>query len=85
MDFKAGLRKKAELIKVYEKIASGIWCYKGFFELIDAELVADGTRKVFKFYLKPVEKKALGRTIIRTGKNRLSGSLLYSHSGGTPT
>jgi hypothetical protein len=27
MDFKSGLRKKPELIKVYEKIADGIWGY----------------------------------------------------------
>jgi len=61
IDFKTGLRKKAELIKVYEKIADGIWCYKGFFELIDAEIVPSGGRKVFKFHLRPVEKKILGR------------------------
>jgi hypothetical protein len=61
MDFKSGLRKKPELIKVYEKIADGIWCYKGFFELLDAEIVPSGGRKVFKFHLKPVEKKILGR------------------------
>ncbi|HTY86941.1 MAG TPA: HNH endonuclease [Candidatus Acidoferrum sp.] len=60
-DFKSGLRKKPELVKVYEKIADGIWCYKGFFELLDAEMVPSGGRKVFKFHLKPVEKKILGR------------------------
>jgi hypothetical protein len=60
-DFKSGLRKKPELIKVYEKIADGIWCYKGFFELFDAEMVPSGGRKVFKFHLKPVERKILGR------------------------
>jgi hypothetical protein len=61
MDFKSGLRKEPELIKVYEKIANGIWCYKGYFEMEDAAYVSNGTRKVFKFYLKPVEKKSLGR------------------------
>ena len=61
IDFKTGLRKKAELIKVYEKIADGIWCYKGYFELIDAEIVPSGGRKVFKFHLRPVEKKISGR------------------------
>lgn len=49
MDFKGGLRKKPELIKVYEKIANGIWCYKGFFELVDANIVSDGTREVSIF------------------------------------
>lgn len=42
-------------IKVYEKIKDGIWCYKGFFNLIDSQIVFNGVRKVFKFYLKPVE------------------------------
>lgn len=59
MDFKSGLRSKPELIKVYEKISRGIWSYKGFFELVDAEIVSDGTRKVFKFQLRPVERRRL--------------------------
>jgi hypothetical protein len=63
MDFKSGLREKAELIKVYEKISRGIWSYKGFFELIDANIISDGSRKVFKFSLKPVEKKSFGRVV----------------------
>lgn len=42
---------------MYEKISRGIWSYKGFFELVDAALVPSGKRKVFKFYLKPVEKR----------------------------
>lgn len=70
MDFKGGLRKKPELIKVYEKITNGIWCYKGFFELVDASIILSGGRDVFKFYLRPVEKKALGRTI-KLPHNRL--------------
>lgn len=61
IDFKSGIREKPELIKVYEKIADGIWCYKGFFNLVDAEIVPSGSRKVFKFHLKPVTKKILGR------------------------
>ena len=70
MDFKSGLREKPELIKVYEKISRGIWSYKGFFELIDASAVSDGKRKVFKFSLKPVKKKAFGR-IVELPHNRL--------------
>jgi hypothetical protein len=61
IDFKSGLRQRPELIKVYEKISAGIWCYKGFFELVDAAFVPSGDRKVFKFHLKPVLKKVLGR------------------------
>jgi hypothetical protein len=70
MDFKSGLREKPELIKVYEKISRGIWSYKGFFELIDAKIVSDGRRKVLKFSLKPVEKKAFGR-VVELPHNRL--------------
>lgn len=53
--YKMRLVKEPHKIKVYEKIKDGIWCYKGFFNLIDAQAVFNGTRKVFKFYLKPVE------------------------------
>ena len=62
-DFKSGLCKKPELIKVYEKIKDGIWSYKGFFELVDAKMIHDGKRNVFKFYLIPVEKKPLGKIV----------------------
>jgi hypothetical protein len=70
IDFKIGKRKKAKLIKVYEKISKGIWSYKGFFELTDANIVSDGRRKVFKFSLKPVEKKSFGR-VVELPHNRL--------------
>ena len=49
-----------EVVQVYEKIASGIWCNRGRHMLVDAEIktVALGpkskeTRRVFRFYLKP--------------------------------
>lgn len=45
---------------MYEKITKGIWSYKGFFELVEAEIVSDGRRNVFKFHLRPVEKKLFG-------------------------
>jgi len=69
-DYKNGMRKKPEFIKVYEKIARGIWCYKGFFELVDAEAVSDGKRKVYKFHLMPVEKRIFGR-VTELPHNRL--------------
>lgn len=56
--YKMKLVKEPHKIKVYEKIKDGIWCYKGFFSLIDAQIIFDGVRKVFKFYLKPVEVKS---------------------------
>ncbi|MDB6058813.1 MAG: uncharacterized protein JWO95_2657 [Verrucomicrobiales bacterium] len=61
MNFKNGVQKKAELIKVYEKLQDGIWSYKGFFELVDAAFVQSGRRKVIKFYLRPVLKKSIGQ------------------------
>jgi hypothetical protein len=53
--YKMRMIKEPHKIKVYEKIKDGIWCYKGFFSLVDAKIVFDGLRNVFKFYLKPVE------------------------------
>ncbi|MDD5251772.1 MAG: HNH endonuclease [Patescibacteria group bacterium] len=45
----------AELVKVYEKINSGIWVYNGIFELVDALEVTSQDRRVFKFKLKLVD------------------------------
>jgi hypothetical protein len=53
--YKMRLVTEPHKVKVYEKIKDGIWCYKGFFNLVDAVLVNSDNRKVFKFYLKPVE------------------------------
>ncbi len=56
--FKLGLRKEPHIIKIYEKIKDGIWSYKGFFNLVDAQFVHNGKRNVFKFFLKPIELKS---------------------------
>jgi hypothetical protein len=64
IDYKSGIRSEPELVKVYEKISRGIWCYKGFFELVDADFRSANSRKVFKFFLKPVEKRPLGRIVV---------------------
>ena len=61
--YKMKLAEHPHKVKVYEKIKDGIWCYKGFFSLIDAQLIFDGVRKVFKFYLKPVEVKSFHKEI----------------------
>lgn len=50
-DFKDNQRK-AELVKVYEKIIDGIWSLKGIFELVDYRVVTDDKRNVFRFILK---------------------------------
>ena len=42
---------KQEIVKVYEKIKSGIWTYNGFFLLVDAWQEKIDKRKVFKFKL----------------------------------
>ena len=44
-------RSEPELVKVYEKIKSGIWVYNGIFRLIDSWQVTSSSRKVFKFKL----------------------------------
>lgn len=38
-------------VRVYEKIKPGIWVYNGFFELVDANIIVENRRKVFKFTL----------------------------------
>lgn len=58
LNYRAGLRETPELVRVYEKLRKNIWCNKGYFELVNAAYIQAGTRKVFKFYLRPVEKKA---------------------------
>lgn len=40
-----------EFVKVYEKLFSGVWSYKGLFELVDFQIINDGIRNVFKFTL----------------------------------
>lgn len=54
IEYKEGNRK-AEIVQVYEKIHQGIWCDQGRFELIDAKIVHDGKRHVFRFFLKPAK------------------------------
>lgn len=46
-----GLRKP-EVVKVYEKIMSGVWSLKGYFDLIDYKTINDGRRNVFRFILR---------------------------------
>ena len=44
-----------ELVRVYEKIHTGIWVYNGLFKLVDAWQEISNARKVFKFRLEIVE------------------------------
>jgi len=63
----------AELVKVYEKIKTGIWAYGGLFELIDAWKQEEGGRKVFKFKLQLCKRQvdALSSEIDEIEHNRL--------------
>jgi len=59
LEAKSGLRAP-ELVQVYEKIADGIWCDRGRYLLIDAQIKSvpisvrsNRTRSVFRFFLRP--------------------------------
>lgn len=69
--YKLGSRKEPHVIKVYEKIKDGIWSYKGYFGLIDAKIVVDGNRKVFKFYLIPIKFTSIHKKIEELPFNRV--------------
>lgn len=45
-------QKQVAKVKVYEKISTGIWSLKGFFDLIDFKKIHDGKRYVYVFVLK---------------------------------
>lgn len=51
-------KEEAELVKVYEKIRSGIWVYNGIFRLIDAWKKTSNTRKVFKYKLELLDESS---------------------------
>jgi HNH endonuclease len=46
---------ESELVKVYEKIKSGIWVYNGLFKLIDSWKEEINARKVYKFKLELID------------------------------
>jgi 5-methylcytosine-specific restriction endonuclease McrA len=70
-DYKKG-RREPELIKAYEKILSGAWSLKGYFDLVDYRIENDGKRNVFKFILRLSEKQDLsGRKEIDLKHTRL--------------
>jgi len=45
----------AELVRVYDKIKTGIWAYAGLFKLVDAWQEPSGGRKVIKFRLELIQ------------------------------
>ena len=52
-------KDEPELVKVYEKIKSGIWVYNGVFRLVDAWQESSGGRKVCKFKLELLDTETL--------------------------
>jgi hypothetical protein len=48
------LTGKFELVRIYEKIFSGVWSDRGFFKLIDYKIVFDGKRNVFRYMLESI-------------------------------
>lgn len=46
-----------EIVRVYEKIASGIWVFNGLFRLVDARFEYDGRRNVCLFELELIESE----------------------------
>ncbi len=49
-----------EKVRVYEKIKTGVWAFKGIFFLRDYKYVDSGGRKVFKFILELTDGERIG-------------------------
>jgi len=58
--FKKG-NTEHELVKVYEKIKSGIWVYNGVFKLVDSWKEKSGKRIVFKFKLEITDQDLISK------------------------
>ncbi len=49
-------KRKAEIVRAYEKIFDGVWSEKGFFKLIDYRYKNNGSnRRAFKYILEEIE------------------------------
>ena len=67
MNIRAAIRK-AEPVKVYEKVLPGVWSLKGLFELIDYHIFYDGNRNVFRFVLRLASDQVIN---VESGEKRL--------------
>jgi hypothetical protein len=56
---------KPEVVQVYEKISQGVWCDRGRYELIDARIVSDGNRNVFRFFLRAARTPRAKEPLLR--------------------
>jgi hypothetical protein len=61
-------QRKPEVVQVYEKISEGVWCDRGRFELIDAKIVSDGSRKVCRFFLRPAKTPRANEPVLRQSR-----------------
>ena len=52
-------------VQVYEKIAQGVWCDRGRFDLADARIITHMGRKVFRFFLRPKDAPSASEPILR--------------------
>ena len=58
-------KSKNEVVQVYEKISQGVWCDRGRYELIDAKVLFDGVRNVFRFFLRPAKTPHAKEPLLR--------------------
>lgn len=58
-------KHKPEIVQVYEKISEGVWCDRAKYELIDAKIVSDGSRKVCRFFLQPAKTKRATEPLLK--------------------
>jgi hypothetical protein len=60
-----------ELVKVYEKVFSGVWSLKGHFDLIDYKNISDGKRNVFRYILKLSDRKNNDSEVVEIEHTRI--------------
>jgi hypothetical protein len=58
-------KAKPEIVQVYEKISEGVWCDRGRYEIIDAKVLFDGQRNVFRFFLRPAKTSYMTEPFLR--------------------
>ncbi|MBD3332333.1 HNH endonuclease [candidate division GN15 bacterium] len=61
----------AETVRIYEKLFSGIWSYKGEFSLENYTQVNDGSRNVFRFELRLVESTSMSHSTTLRQRSRI--------------
>lgn len=72
--FKQG--SPAEKVRVYEKLFSGVWSFKGLFDLVDYEFVLIGSRKVYRFTLTLSETQDTSETNKLSKRTRVIPTLI---------